>query len=120
MEDGETLLQVNLYQYLHLRILTRMAMRIQKGRVSRSSFSGKISWSVFEALKATCEFTSPVAMKVFWFWVDARWVLSGLEKKKLGLNAYELRFVRKKHLNPQDIKMNYRDYRAVHEIRKSI
>lgn len=120
MEDGETLLQVNLYQYLHLRVLTRTTIRIQKKRVSRSSFSGKVIWSAFEALKATCKFTSPMAMRVFWFWIDARWVLSGIEKRKLGFNAYEFRFVRKKHLNPQDIKMNYRDFRAVHEIRKSI
>lgn len=120
MEDGETRLQINLYQYLHLRILTRTTSRIQKRRVSRSSFRGKIIWGAFEALKAAGKITSPRAMRIFWFWVDARWVLAGLEKKKLGINAYEFRFIRKKHLNPQDIKMNFQDYRAVHQIRNSI
>lgn len=120
IEDGETIIKINFYQLIHLRVLTQVSLFLQRNKISRGTLLGKLYWSIFEALKIVCKISSPSSFKIFWFWVDARWVLSSLNKNKLGINSYEYQFIRKKNINTKDIRMNFRDYKAVNDVRKHI
>jgi len=120
LQTGETLVHVDMYQRLHLIILTKYQLHLQRKRVSRNSIFGSIKWNIYELLKLFTKVASPKAYDVFWFWIDSLWVLSGLEKKKLGINKYEYRFIRKEHLTEKDIKMSFDTYKSIHEIRKHI
>ena len=118
--SGEALVHVNLYQRIHLYLLTKYSLYLQRKRVPKKSLLGSVKWTLFEALKFISQYTSPKANDVFWFWIEARWVLAKFHKNKIGFNLYEYRFVRKKHITEKDIKMNFRTYKAINEIRKHI
>ena len=77
-----------MYQKLHLIMLTKYQLHLQRKRISRKSIFGSIKWSIYELLKLFTKVASPKAYDVFLFWIDSLWVLAGLEKKKLGINKY--------------------------------
>ena len=118
--DGKAIIRINLYQKIHLYILTKMLRRLKISRVPRISVIGTMMWGYLEFLKYLCRFTSPKSFDLFWFWVESRGILKSMHKEKLGRNLYEYTFVRKKYINPKDINMTYRNYAAIHKVRDHI
>ncbi len=120
IEDGETIIKINLYERFHLKILTRYLNSLRKKRVPKDTKFGSFRWSVLEFLKFITKYTSSRSLDLFWFRVEAAWILKSSTRKRLGFNCYEVTFTRKDHINPSDIRMNFKSYKTVNELRKHI
>ena len=120
LNNGVTTICITMYQGIHISILARYQLYLQRKRVPKGSIVGSIKWSIFEALKSYVRLASPRAYEIFMFWIESRWILSHLEKKRLSRFKYECRFIRKEKITEKDIKMNAKVFQKIHEIRNHI
>ena len=88
IEGGETVIFINLYHRLHLRILTKVLAYIVRSRPQRASKKGRFLWGTLNILEKITEVTSPHASMVFWFYVEGRWVLKDIKRTKISPVSY--------------------------------
>lgn len=120
IEGGETVIFINLYHRLHLRILTKVLAYIVRSRPQRASKKGRFLWGTLNILEKITEVTSPHASMVFWFYVEGRWVLKDIKRTKISLLCWRYQFIRKKNVSPAKIRMSLKSYRGVNVARKRI
>jgi len=120
IESCETVIVVDLYHRLHLRILTKILGYIVRSRPKRASKKGQFLWGALHILEKITEVTSPHASMVFWFYVEGRWVLQDIKRTKVSKFRWQYHFIRKKNVSPTRLKMSLRSYRGVNVARNRI
>ncbi|PCH61487.1 MAG: hypothetical protein COC05_00735 [Gammaproteobacteria bacterium] len=119
-ESGRVEIEVNLYQKIHLKILSKLTVYLNRNRVARSTLKGKFFWFTLDLVQAICRYTSPFSSQVYWFRIEAQWIIKKTESCPGKYFGTKYVFIRKKNLSPGDLGMSFQIYEKINKIRKNI